>query len=75
MTGPNVVMAVEIACKAVDYRDDGDEPCGKGAEIEARCVPVGTAWVAVVEGGNVDVAFADNEVVGAVNLGLDTGFC
>lgn len=66
MLAAGVVILVEAAREAVDDGDDGDEPSAKGTGVEAALVPVWTAWMSVVEGGDVDVAFADDEVVGAI---------
>ncbi len=49
----------------MDHDCHADGPGAVGAQVEAVIVPVGTAAGGVVEGGDVDVAFAGEEVVDA----------
>lgn len=66
MGAPNVVVTVEAASNTVNNGDDSNKPGGKCAEIESTFVPVWAALMAIVQRGNVYVAFADYEVIGAL---------
>lgn len=67
LTG-NVIIGVERACEPMNDDGEANDPGDKSADIKAALIPVGAGRMAVIERGDVHIAFTDDKVVHTVRL-------